>query len=103
MIVLSILPGSAAAKSGLVKVNDLIVEIDGQNTAEMEVEKAAVMLQGKANTTVAIVIKRKVLEGNVVQDKQVSIKLKREPFRLMKTGSLQALRILEMGLSVKLN
>lgn len=79
VIVLSILPGSAAAKSGLVKVNDLIVEIDGQNTAEMEVEKAAVMLQGKANTTVAIVIKRKVLEGNVVQDKQVSIKLKREP------------------------
>ncbi len=79
VIVLSLLPGSPAAKSGLIKAQDLIIEIDGKHTAEMEVEKAASMLQGKANTTVSLVIKRKVLEGNLVQDKQFTVKLKREP------------------------
>jgi carboxyl-terminal processing protease len=82
IVVSSLLPGTPAAKSGLVKVNDQIVEIDGQNISELEVDDAADKLQGKAGTTVALLIKRKVLEGSQVQDKQFTVQLKREPITI---------------------
>jgi len=78
VIVGSLLPGTPAAKSGLIKVNDQILEIDEKNISEMEVGKVANLLKGKTNSMVTLLLKRKIVEGNQVQDKQLTVKLKRE-------------------------
>jgi carboxyl-terminal processing protease len=82
IVVSALLPGTPAAKSGLLKVNDQIVEIDGLNISDLEVDDAADKLHGKAGTTVDLLVKRKVLEGSQVQDKQFSVQLKREPITI---------------------
>lgn len=69
---------SPAAKSGLIKVNDLIVEIDGRSINGESFEKVNEMLRGKNNTSVSLVLKRSVQEGNKTSQKLFNVKLKRE-------------------------
>lgn len=74
-----LVPGSPAAKTDLLKVDDVILEVNGKNVSEEQVESVAKMLQGEIGTSVTLLIKRKVLENQSVKDHQIKVTLKREP------------------------
>lgn len=78
IIVKSILAGTPAARSGLIKTDDQIIEIDGKNVTDEEVDKAVKMLQGVEGSTVTLLIKRKVPDGASIVDKLLTVKLARE-------------------------
>ncbi len=82
IIVSGLIPGSPAAKSGLVRADDQIIEIDGKNISEMNVDNAANLLKGQENTPVTLLIKRKIMEGAELIDKQLNVTLKREPITI---------------------
>ncbi len=58
-----------AEKAGL-KINDIIIEVDGKNVNEMEYSDAVNLVRGKAGTEVNIAVKR--------GDEEISFKMKRE-------------------------
>ena len=58
-----------AEKAGL-KINDIIIEVDGKNVNEMEYSDAVNLVRGKAGTEVNISVKRR--------DEEISFKMKRE-------------------------
>lgn len=68
--VMSILNGSPAAKSGMIKEGDLLVAVDGVPVVNMPFEKAIEKLHGNKDTTVSLTLQR---EG-----KEYGVKLNRE-------------------------
>ncbi|HRD55588.1 MAG TPA: S41 family peptidase [Parachlamydiaceae bacterium] len=78
IVINGIIPGSPAAKSGLLRVGDQILEIDGKNITEESVGKAAGLLQGEKDSVATLLVKRKTLEGAQFTNKQFTVKLKRE-------------------------
>lgn len=74
----SLLENSPAQRSGLVKVNDSLVEIDGQDVTVMPVKEAMKILQGKSGTTVALVLKRSSESSGKESIKTLNVSLKRE-------------------------
>lgn len=68
--------GGAAAKSGLIKIGDIILQVDGQSTVGMSFDDVMERLHDSTNPDVALELKRKGENGN---DTTFSIKLRREP------------------------
>ena len=71
LVIVSILPGTPASKSGL-KSGDIIVQIDDKNAVQMSLEDAAKLLRGNVGTTVAIKVWRQQ------ENKYLTVTLKRE-------------------------
>lgn len=78
-IVTNLLDGSTASKSGLVKVNDFIVGIDGRELDNEPYDKVMGMLRGKNGTKVALTLKRAINEGSKKSEKIFNISLTRTP------------------------
>lgn len=76
--VVSVVDGGPAAKSGLVKPNDLITEIDGTPVSNLDFKAVMDKIHGPNGSTVSLVLKRKVNEGNGNIEKLFNVKLKRE-------------------------
>lgn len=78
-VVTQMMVASPAAKSGMVKVNDILVSVDGQEVHGMSLTHVMKLLRGKVGTSVSILLKRKVTdkEGTMV-DKLMPVNLTRE-------------------------
>lgn len=70
--------GGPAAKSGQVKPEDKIVQIDGKKVTEESFDQAMDMIRGKKGTPVTLVLKRDVEENGVPASKELTVTLKRE-------------------------
>lgn len=79
VVVSKLVDGGPAAKSGLVKPNDKIVEIDGKKLADQSFDKVMDMIRGKNGSTITLVLKRPVDENDGPTEKLFTVKLKREP------------------------
>lgn len=80
IMVSKLVENGPAQRSGLVKVNDLIVEVDGHVTEELTVEELATLLKKDVGTTLSITLKRKIKEDNSTSlvEKSFPIKIKSE-------------------------
>jgi carboxyl-terminal processing protease len=78
VIVSQIIPGSPAAKSGLVKLDDRILEVDGKLVSDEPFEKIIEMLHGKSGTKISLLLSRIVDEGSKKVEKTFNVQLKRE-------------------------
>lgn len=78
IVITALLEGGPAAKSGLVKVNDQIVEIDGKAVSGIPFEEISDKLRGKNGTTVTLLLKREVAEDRDNPTKLATVQLKRE-------------------------
>jgi carboxyl-terminal processing protease len=74
-----LIEGSTAAKSGLVKIDDHIVEIDGKQVVDEPYEAVTNMLRGKNGTKVNITLKRVIDEGYNKVEKIFNLQLTRAP------------------------
>ncbi len=102
IIVKSILAGTAASKSGLIKTGDQIIEIDGKNITDEEVDNAAKMLHGLEGSTVTLLIKRKVPDGFSVVDKLITVKLAREKVTVDETRVISSFEHVGNGIVGKI-
>jgi len=102
IIVKSILAGTPASKSGLIKTGDQIIEIDGKNVTDEEVDKAAKMLHGQEGSTVTLLIKRKVPDGLSVVDKLITVKLAREKVTVDETRVISSFEHVGNGIVGKI-
>lgn len=74
VVISAIDEGSPAAKSGRIKVNDRIVEIDG-TVVKDDIDQVLTLLQGKADSSVSLVLKRGDEEVRVtLMRKNIAIK-----------------------------
>lgn len=76
VIVSHMLEGGPAARSQLIQIGDILLEVDGKSIAEHPFEKVMEMLHGEKNTQVKLTFKRKGEEGQ--SDKIYTVELKRE-------------------------
>jgi carboxyl-terminal processing protease len=74
LVVTQIVVASPAAKSGMVKVDDILVEVNGVKIQGMSLDKVMEMLHGKKGTSVSLLLKRK--EGT--EEKMIPVTLTRE-------------------------
>lgn len=74
-VIKQLVPNSPADKSGLIKVLDKIVEIDGKSIASEPLERVMEMMRGDDGSTVTLTLKRKETTG----DRVFKVALKREP------------------------
>lgn len=82
VIISGFIDNGPAAKSGLIKVNDKIVKIDDISVENVPFEKVVELLRGKSGSPVALVVKRKVVDGDQPEEKLFNIKLTREDIPL---------------------
>lgn len=78
-IISQIVVASPAAKSGMVKVNDILLAVNGVQVQGMGLNEVMKMLRGKLGSSVSILLGRSVVdkEGNV-EEKLVPVSLTRE-------------------------
>lgn len=79
IVIGKLVDGGPAAKSGLVQINDRIVEIDGTKVKEESFEKVMDLIRGKNGSSVSLVLKRQVEENDGPTEKEFNVKLKRAP------------------------
>lgn len=72
VIISGMIQGEAAEKSGLIKVNDIIIEIDGEPIAKHSFEEVMALLHNDKKNDVALLIKRAGL------DTPIKVKLTKE-------------------------
>jgi len=77
-IITQLVKDGPAAKSGLVEINDLLVEIDGTPVQRLSLSKVMEMLRGKPGSKVILVLKRMILLNGVTIEKVVTVPLMRE-------------------------
>lgn len=77
-VITQIVVASPAAKSGLVKVNDVLVEVNGIPLRGMSLSKVTELLRGKSGSSVTLLLKRRVMEQGVMTEKMVKVSLTRE-------------------------
>lgn len=77
-VIYNIIPEGPAAKTGLIKVNDEIIEIDGRSIVGEPFENVMDMIRGEDGSSIALKIKRKNGLGQA-SDQLISLTLKREP------------------------
>jgi carboxyl-terminal processing protease len=58
IVIGKLIPGSPAAKSGLMKINDQLVEIDGRALTTLSYTDALEAMRGKAGTPITLTLKR---------------------------------------------
>lgn len=78
VVVNRILDGSPAAKTGLVKVQDLVEEIDGSPIKDESYDKIMEMLRGKVGTPINLKVQRMVDEHGGKITKTLNVVLKRD-------------------------
>lgn len=71
-----LIPGGAAAKSGLIQIGDILIEIDGKTVADHPFEKVMEMLHGDKEANTTLVFKRPAANGQ--PERIFTVKLKRE-------------------------
>jgi len=76
LVVSQLVPGSPAAKSGLVNVNDKLLEIDGVSVEHDTPERAMELIRGKKGSKVSLKLQRKGGTGEA--DKTVQVQLIRQ-------------------------
>ncbi len=77
-VVTQLIKDGPAAKSGLVKVNDILMEINGTKIRNLPLNKIMEMLQGKTGTKVILIFKRTIIEKGVPVESLVTVPLSRE-------------------------
>lgn len=75
-IVTRMFEGGPAARSQLIQVGDILLEIDGQSIKDLPFEKIMEMLHGDKNTKVKLTFRRNSIEGK--PDRIYTVELKRE-------------------------
>lgn len=88
-----VLPGSPAAKAGLLP-GDVLVAIDGETTAGLDAAAAGAMLLGPPGSAVALELRR---EGGLLQRSLVRIALRRPSLEAKLDGRIGILRLREFG------
>lgn len=79
VVVQGLMAGGPAAKSGLVKVKDRVIEIDGVAVKSMELDKVMELMRGKKDSpSMTLVLVRKVDENGSKAEKTLHVQLKRE-------------------------
>jgi carboxyl-terminal processing protease len=76
LIVAQLVPGSPAAKSGLINVQDRLVEVNGVSVEKETPEKVMALIRGKKGTKVSLKLMRK--GSGEVAEKPVQVQLVRE-------------------------
>jgi carboxyl-terminal processing protease len=70
IVIASVIPKTPAERAGI-KVNDVIVSVDGQSTAGWTADEAANKIRGKEGTTVVIVLNRNGQKLNLNLTRQI--------------------------------
>lgn len=78
IFVTRLIEGAPAKESGLVKVNDQIVEINGTNVQNEALDRLTKRLRKNPGSTISLVLKRKIHDGYRHVDKLFHVKLKSE-------------------------
>lgn len=82
VVITELISGGPAAKSGLVKPSDKVIEIDGKKVIDLPLDQVMDMMRGKNGSTISLLLKREVNESGRQVEKQFSVKLKREEITL---------------------
>lgn len=67
-----------AAKSGLVRINDILIEVNGTQVRNLSLNKVMELLRGKAGSQVSLLLKRTINQQGVPVEKVVTVPLVRE-------------------------
>lgn len=76
VVVTHMLEGGPAERSKLIKIGDILIEVDGESVVDHPFEKIMEMLHGEKNTSVKLTFKRKGEKGE--PDQIYNVELKRE-------------------------
>lgn len=76
-VISKIIDGGPAAKSGNVKIDDQIVEIDNKSIKDKSLNEVMEMLRGKNGTDITLLLKRADNESGVSANKTISVHLNR--------------------------
>ena len=77
-VITQIVVASPAAKSGMVKVNDILLAVNGVQVREMSLSKIVEMLRGKVGTSVSLLLRRNIEKEGTIVEKLVPVSLTRE-------------------------
>lgn len=77
-VITQIVKDGPAARSGLVGVNDILVEVDGTPVKGLSLSKVMDMLRGASGSKVVLVLKRTVLSQGIPMEKTITVPLIRE-------------------------
>lgn len=77
-VITQLVKDGPAAKSGLIGINDEIVEIDGTPIQGLSLSKVMEMLRGKSGSKVILVLKRTILLHGMPIEKMMTVPLMRE-------------------------
>lgn len=77
VVIKQLMDGGPAAKSGLIKIGDQIISIDGKALANIPLNKVMEMIRGKNGTSLDLQVKRKIEENNQKIEKLFDVKLQR--------------------------
>lgn len=78
IVISRLIPGGPAERSGLVKVDDRVVKINGENVEDYSLEELINKLRDETKQTVFLVLKRAAEPGSAVSEKTIPVTLKRE-------------------------
>jgi carboxyl-terminal processing protease len=78
VVVNSILENSPASKNGLIKVGDVLQEINGHSTSNKSFDNIMEQLRGSAGSTVSLVLQRNLADSKQAEPKIIKVELKRE-------------------------
>lgn len=77
-VVSQLVEGGPAVKSGLIKLKDQLLEIDGTSVRSKSLKEVMEMIRGKVDTPVSLTLKRQVEENGSQVDKVINVKLVRD-------------------------
>ncbi len=78
LVVSEMLEGGPAAKSGLIQINDRLIEIDGTKVANKSPAEIMELIRGKVGTKATLVLERTVDENNAKVNKTIRVELVRQ-------------------------
>lgn len=78
LVVTGMLEGGPAAKSGLIKINDRIIEIDGNKLANKSADEVMELIRGKVGSKATLILERSVFENNAMENKTIRVELVRQ-------------------------
>lgn len=77
-MITQIVKDGPAAKSNLVRINDVLVEIDGTSVRDLNLGQVMEQLRGKSGSKVNLTLRRTVMEGGKSTEKMINVPLVRE-------------------------
>lgn len=82
VLISKLVPGGPAEKSGLIKPNDQLIEMDGKKINGLSMNRIVEMLQGAEGSKVTLVVQRKEENAGKVAEKQYTVVLQRLPITI---------------------